>query len=583
MFKTNSKIEDKFTNLVVKEIFGLLGKVLDKKDLKNLEIVYSPEPEMGDFSLPCFTLAKTEKKSPVQVAKDLAGKIKLKKTGIIKKVKNDGPYLNFFVNDVKRAEIVLTDIFKKKNKLGENNFGKGKTVMIEYVSPNTNKPLPLGHGRNAFLGFALSNILEANDYKVVKVCLVNDRGIHIAKSMLAYQEKGKNVIPEDIGMKGDHFVGDYYVLFDDMKKKNKKVEDEAYELLRKWEKGDKKTVELWKKMNNWALVGMKKTFKKIGIEFDKLYFESDMYKEGKDIIEKGLKEKKFVKKDKAVTADLSKYNLPDKILLRSDNTALYITQDIYLTYLKYKDYKPEKIIHIIGSEQDLAQKQLFAIMDSLDFKQAKNLHHLSYGMVNVEGGKLKSREGTRVDLDTLIKDLGKMASLEIRARNEKLNEEKLERRSEKIALSALKYYILQYGPKSIVNFNPKESLSFNGKTGPYLQYSYARIKSILKKSGEKIDKKVDFSKLKNKEEKELLNLLGRFSETIKESGEKYDPSVLAKYLYELAKAFHGFYHSSPVLDTDKKTKQARLLLIHSTAEVIKKGLNLLGIEVLEEM
>ncbi len=583
MFKYNSKINNKFLSLSVKEIFSLLKKELSLKELKSLEIIYPPEKKQGDFALPCFVLAKTQKKSPMEVAKILAENIKLKKNGFIVKIVAEGPYLNFFTNTQKEAQIVLENIFDKKEKIGRNYSGRGKKILMEYVSPNTNKPLHLGHGRNAFLGWSLAEILKENGYQVIKTCLINDRGIHICKSMLAYQKKGKGLSPDDIGMKSDHFVGDYYVLFDDLKSINKNIEKEAYEMLKKWENGDKKVRELWQKMNNWVIEGMKETFEKIGIDFDKYYYESEIYKEGKEIILKGLKKGKFFKEDGAIVADLEKYNLPNKILLRSDGTSLYITQDIYLSFLKEKEFHPDKIIHVIGSEQNLAQKQLFAILDILGFKNSQNLYHLSYGMVNVEGGKLKSREGTRVDLDTLIKDLEKIAGDEIRARDEKINEEELEIRSEKIALGALKYYILQYDAKSIVNFNPKKSLSFTGNTGPYLQYSYARIKSILKKANQKVDKKVDFSKLKNADEKELLFLLANFEEIIKKSADEYDPSVLAKYLYELAKTFHSFYHSSSILKANKKTQKARLLLIYSVSEVIKKGLHLLGIEVLEEM
>jgi arginyl-tRNA synthetase len=581
-FKINSKIEDKFTSIVVKEIFESLKNSLDKEDLEKMEVGYPPNKIEGDFSLPCFSLIKKLKNNPTEIAKQLSQEIRIKDNGVISSVKSAGPYLNFFVNKDRQAEIILTSILNK-NSISSGLERVKERVMIEYVSPNTNKPLHLGHGRNAFLGSALSNILEENNYRVVKTCLVNDRGVHISKSMLAYDKLGQKTTPEKEGIKGDHFVGEYYVKFDELKKEDPEVENIVHEMLKKWEDGDRKINTLWKKMNRWVMDGMKQTLKKIGVSFDKFYFESDMYKEGKDIVLQALHEGKFVKKDGAVVADLSDYRLPDKVLLRSDGTSLYITQDIYLTYLKYKDFEPKKIIHVIGSEQDLVQRQLFAIMDILGFEESKNLYHLSYGMVNVEGGKLKSREGVKVDLDTLIGRLENMAREEIENRNNSLKEKELKKRSEIIALGALKYYILQYGPKTIVNFDPKESLSFAGKTGPYLQYSYARIKSIIKKSGVKISDKVDFSKLNNNEEEELITNLGKFKEVLKESGERYDPSILAKYLYEVAKSFHGFYHTSPVIDADNETKKARLLLISSTAEIIKKGLNILGIEVLEEM
>lgn len=590
-YKLNSKIENEFTSLAVNEIFGLLEQVIDKKILKNLEIIYPPEREMGNFTLACFILAKNFKKSPVKISEELSKNIKLKKSGIIRAVKNQGPYLNFFINENKSAELILSEIFLKKDSIGKCEIGKNKTVMIEYLSPNTNKPLHLGHSRNAFLGWSASKILKANGYDVIKACLINDRGIHICKSMLAYQKLGDKKTPRSEKIKSDHFVGDYYVLFDKLKKENPKIEKEARELLRKWEKGDKKILALWKKMNNWAISGMEKTCEEIGVNFDKFYFESDFYKKGKDIILKGLKQKKFIKEKGAVSADLKKYNLPNKFLLRSDGTTLYITQDIYLAYLKYKDYKLDKIIHVIGSEQDLSQKQLFAILDILKFKAAKNMRHLSYGMVNVEGGKLKSREGVKVDIDNLLIKLKRAAADEIKKRDKKISKKEIERRAKIISLGALKYYILQHGARNTVNFNPKKSLSFTGKTGPYLQYTYARIMGIIQKNKSKVknqkskivDTDVDFSKLSDKADADLIFELSKFSNIIKQAGENYDPSILAKYLYELAKLSHNFYHQSPVIRAGEKTKEARILLIFCVAQVIKKGLDLLGIEVLEEM
>ncbi len=584
MFAKNSFVPDKFTHRSIEEIFSLLEKILSPQDIEKLEIVYPPEKKWGDFSLPCFSLTKSFRQPPEKIAQKLSQKIKIKKRGVIKEVRPFGPYLNFWVNPEKQAKMVLRDIVRK-NFFQESILEKKEKVLLEFLSPNTNKPLHLGHGRNAFLGESLFNILSAIGYKVVKVCLINDRGVHICKSMLAYKKKGKGLTPEDVGIKPDHFVGDYYALFEDMKKNNSRVEKEAQKMLKKWERGDKETKKLWRKMTDWALEGLQETLDKVKISFHKYYFESRIYKKGKNIVLKAFQKGKFVKKDGAIIADLSRYNLPDKVLLRQDGTALYITQDIYLTYLKQRDFHPQKIVHIIGDEQNLAQKQLFAIMDILGFRQAKNLHHLSYGMVNVEGGKLKSREGTRVDLDTLIKDLEKMAVLEIKSRYEKLNEEEVERRSQKIALGALKYYILQYNAKNTVNFNPEKSLSFTGRTGPYLQYTYARIKSIFVKTGNLSIKsqKVDFSLLKFQEEKDLIFILGRYKQVILESAENYNPALLARYLYEVAKLFNVFYHSCPVLGASKPVQEARLLLIWCVAEIIKNGLSLLGIETVDEM
>ncbi|MCK5460137.1 arginine--tRNA ligase [Candidatus Parcubacteria bacterium] len=486
-YKLNSKIEGRFASLAIKEIFELLKQFIDIKILKELEIIYPPEREMGDFTLPCFALAKSFRKSPAEIAVKLSKNIRLKKEGLIRKVKNQDTYLNFFINKERSAELILSEVFLKKDKIGESDIGKNRKIMIEYLSPNTNKPLHLGHSRNAFIGWSVSKILKTNGYKVIKTCLINDRGIHICKSMLAYQKMGNKKTPKSEKIKSDHFVGDYYVLFDKLRKENPEIEKEAQELLQKWEKGDKKVRALWKKMNNWALKGIKESCDELGVGFDKFYFESNYYKKGRYIILKGLKQKKFIKEGGAVLADLKKYNLPNKFLLRSDGTALYITQDIYLSYLKCKDYKLNKIVHVIASEQDLSQKQLFAILDILKFNAAKNMRHLSYGMVNVEGGKLKSREGVKVDIDSLLAELKGAAEAEIKKRNKKLSKKEIAGRAKVIVLGALKYYILQYGAKNIVNFNPKKSLSFTGNTGPYLQYTYARIIGIIQKNKSKVE------------------------------------------------------------------------------------------------
>lgn len=580
MFKINSKIEDKFTELAVKQIFNLLDSQIDKKILEKIEIDFSPNKDLGDFTFSCFVLAKKLKKTPVEIAKDLFNKLKptieKDKKGVIRSLKNDGPYLNFFVDHSKRTEIILTsDIF------GSNQ--EKKKYVIEYVSPNTNKPLHLGHGRNAFLGTAVANILEENNGQVTKLCLINDRGVHISKSMIAYLKSGETLTPENSGIKGDHFVGNYYSKFDELKTAEPELEEYAQQMLKDWEAGDRQTIKLWKKMNKWVIDGMEETFKTIGAKFDKFYFESDFYDKGKDIVLKGVADKKFIKKDGAIVVNLDKYNLPEKVLIRSNGTSLYITQDIYLTLLKFKKYNPDKIIHVIGSEQDLAQKQLFAIMDILGLDGSKKLHHLSYGMVNVNGGKLKSREGVKVDLDNLIQELKDSALAEIKNRTKNLPEIEANRRARVIALGALKYYILQYGPKATVNFEPEKSLSFTGKTGPYLQYSYARIQSIIKKSDIKACGNIDYSKLSNNEEKDLIILISKFSEVIKSAGEKFDPSILAKYLYDLASSFHSFYHTSPVVGAEAESRRARMVLITRTAEIMKRGLNLLGIEVLDEM
>jgi len=567
---------------------------LKQNQIQNL-IEIPPNPNLGDYSFPCFVLSKKLKKSPNQIAENLRKKIKLPKQ--IEQIQALGPYLNFFIDKKFLAEKVVKDILKQKNNYGKTNLLNKKKIMVEFPSPNTNKPLHLGHLRNMSIGESVSRLLEFNNAKIIRANLNNDRGIHISKSMLAYQKFGKNKKPGKI--KSDHFVGDFYVLFNEKAKNNKVFETQAQELLQKWEKGDKKTIALWKKMNKWALNGFEKTYKKFDIKLDKNYYESEMYKKGKQILLNGVKKRLFKKrKDGAIIINLGK-ELGEKVLLRANGTAVYITQDLYLAKLKFKsslDYS----IYITGNEQDYHFSVLFKIIKKLGWKFSDKLKHLSYGMVFLPQGKMKSREGIVVDADDIIEKTQNLVKKELRKR-EKLSKpqnsleernfgsrksrnykdflgKELESRSLKIALAAIKYFLLKIDVKKNMVFNPQESINFEGDTGPYLQYSYARASSILRKSKPKNKFKI---KELNSEEIELIKKLSQFSEVVEKSHKNLNPSHIANYSYQLAKTFNEFYHKCPVIKSEQK--DFRLALVQAFRNVLKNSLDLLGIDVLERM
>ncbi len=564
---------DQFREHIIK-----LLKKEAKLDEINLEI--PPSSELGDYAFPCFTLSKKHKKNPNETAKELSQKIKT--DNIIKEVKAVGPYLNFFINKEKLFKDILKKIFKENDNYGIQPK-TNKTILVEYLGPNTNKPLHLGHVRNIALGYSLCKLLKANGHKVFPVNINNDRGIHICKSMLAYQKWGKNDSPKNSRLKSDFFVGKYYIMFSKKAKENPKLEEEAKEILEKWEKGDKETIELWKKMNKWALDGFKETYKKFDIKFKKEYFESNTYKKGKDIILDGLKKGLFKEDDGAIFVDLNKQGYGNKVLLRADGTSVYITQDIYLAKVRYDDFKYDKLIYVVATEQIYHFKVLFEVLKILKFPFEDKCYHFAYGMVNLTTGKMKSREGSVVDADDLVDNMIQLSLKETKSRNKNLDKKEIQKRSEKIAMGAIRFYILKYDPVKDFLFDPKESISFEGETGPYLQYTYARINSILKKYNKKIDDKVDSSLLKEKEELEIIKMLGNFNDVVKTSGNNYKIHILARYLLDLAQSFNNFYHSYPVLKADEELKKARLLLISCVKQVIKNGLNLLGIDVLERM
>jgi arginyl-tRNA synthetase len=457
-----------------------------------------------------------------------------------------------------------------------------KVVLIEGPSPNTNKPLHFGHVRNMAICKSLFNIMNATGYTAKQINLNNDRGIHICKSMIAYQKWGKDDSPEKSNMKSDHFIAKYYVMFAQKLKENPELEKEAQEMLQKWEADDKEIIHLWKKMNKWAFDGFKETYKTFNMHFDKEYFESETYKHGKDIIIEGLKKGLFQKDETgAVITDLTDQGLDKKVLLRGDGTTVYMTQDIHLAQRKFKDFKYDKSIYVVGNEQEYHFQVLFKVLKMLGFEFADGCYHYSYGMIELPTGKMKSREGTIVDGDNLVEEVIILAREEIKKRHTQLEDKNLEDRARKIAMSAIIFYLLKYDPKKNFVYNPKESLSFDGETGPYCQYVYARIQSILKKSETKPKDKTEL--LTNDQEKKLVSKLSEYPKIIKEISEKYKISLLTRYILELSQEFNNYYSKTKIIQDNKDLENARLYLIEAIAQVIENGLELLGIEVVEEM
>jgi len=563
----------------MKEIIAkILKKTLAdfKVDLKEKEIEDAieipPSSDFGDYSFPCFSLSEKLKQNPAKIALEIKNKINSKE---FESIQVKGSYLNFFLNKEKIAQDLIKEIISKKEKFGKSKPKKEK-VMVEFPSPNTNKPLHLGHLRNMSIGESVSRILEFNGEKVIRTNLNNDRGVHICKSMAAYEFYGKNKSPN---IKSDHFVGDFYVLFNKKEKQDKKLELEPQTLLQKWEQGDKKTILLWKKMNKWALDGFKETYKKLGIHHDKEYFESNIYKKGKEIILNGLKKGIFEKNsDGAIIADLKKESLGEKVLLRADGTSVYITQDIYLAKLKFDEFKLNKSIYVVGNEQNYHFSVLFSILKKLKFDFADKLKHLSYGMVNLPEGKMKSREGTVVDADDLIDEVQNLVKKELNSRY-KLPKKELESRSLKIALAAIRYFLLKVDTKKDMIFNPKESINFEGDTGPYILYSYARASSIIKKANKK--KQFTIEKKLEKNEFELIKKLLQFEEIVSSAYNNMNPSAIANYSYQLSQQFNEFYHSVQVINSDNE--QFRLALVDAFRQILKNSLFLLGIDTIEEM
>jgi arginyl-tRNA synthetase len=576
-------------------------KALYQTDLNAADINLQPTRKEfeGQITIVTFPFTKISRKSPEQTGMEIGEFLKNEVSEIsgFNVIKG---FLNISLADAYWIEKFYTEILPDDFATFKPN---GKKVMVEYSSPNTNKPLHLGHVRNNLLGYSVAEILKADGYEVIKANLVNDRGIHICKSMLAWQKFGNGETPESTGEKGDHLVGKYYVLFDkeykkqieELKsagqteedaKKNAPIIKEAHGMLQQWEAGNEEVLSLWRTMNQWVYAGFAKTYKALGVDFDKFYYESDTYLLGKDIVDEGLEKGVFFKKeDGSVWIDLSADGLDQKLVLRADGTSVYMTQDLGTAQLKYNDFKMDESIYVVGNEQDYHFKVLFLILQKLGKQWAKGLYHLSYGMVDLPSGKMKSREGTVVDADDLITEMEQTAkdqTVALGKVTEYTEEEKVEL-YHTIGMGALKYFLLKVDPKKRLLFDPNESVDFQGHTGPFIQYTHARIRSVLSRAEINLDNKVDIGALAA-EELDLILTLSQFPGIISEAAAGYSPAIIANYVYELAKAFNKFYHEKSILQAeDELTKQFRLQLSAASARTIKKAMGLLGIEVPERM
>lgn len=552
-------------------------------EIEWIESEIPPSFEFGDIAYPMFKYSSLLKMKPFNIA--IFVKNEIEKENLIEKVDIKGAYLNIFLNKSIIYDTVVSEILDKKE-----NFGRLKSknikVVIEFSSPNTNKPLHLGHCRNNVIGDAIARILKFHGYDVLKINLINDRGIHICKSMLAYQMFGNDTTPEKENKKSDHFVGDFYVKYAQESQKNPDLEKNAQELLIKWENGDKETIELWKKMNKWAIDGIKKTYERMKIEFDIFEYESNLYQYGKDIIKKGLEKNVFYKEsDGSIWVNNEDVGLDKKVLLRGDGTSIYITQDIGTIVKRSEKYNFQKMIYVVGAEQIYHFKTLFAIVKKLGYLWADSCYHLSYGMVNLPEGKMKSREGKVVDADNLMDLLYTMAIEIITEKRRGLTEIEKEDVANKISLAALKYYLLNFSPIKDITFILEKSISFDGNTGPYIQYTIARINSLLKKAGnfnfislEKVN-----YKLNNDEWNIILQLL-QFEEAVRKAEENYSPLEICDFLYNTSRYYNKFYHENSIINAeDSNIKNIRLSLSMATLYLLKIGLELLGIEPVEKM
>ncbi len=578
--KLKNLISDSIKN-AIKKSYGIVTEI---------NLISPPDIKLGDFTVEFFAIAKSLQMSPTDVSQKIAQNISC---NIVDKAVAAGPYLNIKIKNDVLFPTVIGEIFSQKEAYGNTKNLLSERIMTEYLSPNTNKPLHLGHLRNGALGMAVSNILEANGAKVIKSNLVNDRGIHICKSMIAWQKWGNDSSPQSMNMKGDHFVGYYYVKFSQEVKNDPNLDKEAQDMLIKWEHNDPETLELWQKMNAWVFAGFADTYAKLGLKFDVEYHESETYKLGKKLVDTGVQKGVFVQEPTgAITATLPEAEfgvekngaLKKATLIRNDGTSVYITQDLETAKLKFDQFDLTQSIYVVGSEQDYHFKVLFQLLKMLGFPWAPKCHHLSYGMVYLPEGKMKSREGKVVDADDLIDEMKMLAKDEIikRHTDKKLPESEIDSRASKVAIAAINYYLLQFSPRQDIHFDPKASLAFEGNTGPYCQYTYARAISILNKNDNTA--KSDLGLLGNDDELILLNKLVAFPTQIEEAARDYNPSKITTALYEIAKSFNQFYQKNQVLNLeDKPLSAARVELVNATAITIKKGLALLNIETLMEM
>ena len=591
------KIEQQIMSAAQAAVKALYGQEVPEKMVQ----LHKTRSEFeGSLTLVVFPFVKMARKSPEQTAQEL-GEYLAANCEAVSKFNVVKGFLNLSISDEAWRNL-LKDI-DENDHFGEKVANEdAPLVMIEYSSPNTNKPLHLGHVRNNLLGWSLAQIMQANGNKVVKTNIVNDRGIHICKSMLAWQKWGNGETPETSGKKGDHLIGDYYVAFDkhyrdeikdlvaqgmdeELAKQEAPLIKEAHEMLVKWENNDPEVRALWEKMNNWVYAGFDETYKKMGVSFDKIYYESQTYLKGKAKVEEGLAKGLFERhEDNSVWADLTNEGLDQKLLLRSDGTSVYMTQDIGTAEMRFKDYPIDKMIYVVGNEQNYHFQVLSILLDRLGFKWGKELVHFSYGMVELPNGKMKSREGTVVDADDLMELMVEDAyktSMEL-GKFDDMTEEERREIARIVGMGALKYFILKVDARKNMLFNPEESIDFNGNTGPFIQYTYARIRSILRKAPN-MTNPTSSTSLADKEI-ELIQKMSEYGAAVEQAGKDYSPSGIANYCYKLTKVFNQFYHDYSILnEPDEQKKAVRLMLAKNVAKILKNGMALLGIEVPERM
>ena len=593
-------IEENISKAVVDAVKSLYGIEVAEN---GIQLQKTKSDFEGDITLVVFPFTKTARKQPEVIGNEI-GQWLTENTDIVDKYNVIKGFLNLSISKDNWIS-TLNNIYNDKKYGIKEETPESPLMMIEYSSPNTNKPLHLGHVRNNLLGYSISQIQKANGWKVVKTNIVNDRGIHICKSMLAWLKYGNGETPASTGMKGDHLIGKYYVEFDkhykaelkelqakgmseDEAKANSSLMKEAQAMLLKWEQNDPEIRNLWQMMNEWVYAGFDETYKRLGVDFDKIYYESNTYLEGKEKVEEGLNKGIFYRReDGSVWADLTSDGLDEKLLLRSDGTSVYMTQDIGTAKLRYQDYPIDKMVYVVGNEQNYHFQVLSLLLDKLGFKWGKELVHFSYGMVELPNGKMKSREGTVVDADDLMDGMIEEAAQTSAAlgKLENCTKEEIDNINRMVGLGALKYFILKVDPKKNMTFNPEESIDFNGNTGPFIQYTCARIKSILRKASEQgIDiKEVKGITLQEKEVSLIQNLTS-YPSIVEQAGKDFSPALIANYVYDLVKEYNQFYQTSPILkEENAETMNMRLMLSACTVKVIESGMSLLGIEMPEKM
>ena len=596
------KIESKITEAVKAIVEELYGQQVPDSMVQ----LQQTRPEFeGQITIVVFPFTRMSHKAPDATAMEIGGRLVERLPEVVSKFNAVKGFLNLSISSRQWIEM-LQDIYANPKFGFTPVTDHSPLVMIEYSSPNTNKPLHLGHVRNNLLGWALAQVMEANGNKVVKTNIVNDRGIHICKSMLAWLKWGNGETPETSGKKGDHLIGDYYVAFDkhyreevkelmaqgmdeEQAKQEAPLIKEAHEMLVKWEQNDPEVRSLWRQMNEWVYAGFDETYKALGVSFDKIYYESETYLEGKEKVEEGLAKGLFYRRDDgSVWADLTKEGLDEKLLLRSDGTSVYMTQDIGTAKLRFQDYPIDKMIYVVGNEQNYHFQVLSILLDKLGFKWGKDLVHFSYGMVELPNGKMKSREGTVVDADdliaTMIQDAKELSADKVN-KLEGISEQEAQEIARIVGMGALKYFILKVDARKNMLFNPEESIDFNGNTGPFIQYTYARIRSILRKAGgvPSVALSTQQTELAEKEISLIQRLQG-FETAVRQAGQDYNPSCIANYCYDLVKEYNQFYHDFSVLhEEDEKKRHLRIVLSAAVGQVVKNGMGLLGIEVPERM